>query len=159
MGGCRMNTKGSLILLELCTLYFAFQYAAVFDPAAGFQARRLLVVTDGWWMVVVDGGGGWWMVVVVVDGGGGGWWWMVVEGGGWWWHSHVTEGRTYALSAPYLFTVLFLCVFTLLRSKRKKTVMSHRPGCTTPGVLFPSETRPEQSNTTCSNTCNKSHSS
>ena len=39
------------------------QYAAVFAPAAGFQARRLLVVTDGWWMVV---DGGWWMVV---DGG------------------------------------------------------------------------------------------
>ena len=44
-----------LILLELCTVYFAFQYAAIFDPAAGFQARRLLVVTDGR-MVVVDGG-------------------------------------------------------------------------------------------------------
>ena len=54
-----MNKEGFLILLELCTVYFAFQYAAVFDPAAGFQARRLLVVTDGrtdggWWMV--DGG-------------------------------------------------------------------------------------------------------
>ena len=39
-----MNKEGFLILLELCTVYFAFQYAAVFDPAAGFQARRLLVV-------------------------------------------------------------------------------------------------------------------
>ena len=38
-----MNKEGFLILLELCTVYFAFQYAAVFDPAAGFQARRLLV--------------------------------------------------------------------------------------------------------------------
>ena len=47
MGGCGMNKEGFLILLELCTVYFAFQYAAVFDPAAGFQARRLLVVTDG----------------------------------------------------------------------------------------------------------------
>ena len=54
-----MNKESFLILLELCTVYFAFQYAAVFDPAAGFQARRLLVVTDGrtdrrtdgwWWM-------------------------------------------------------------------------------------------------------------
>ena len=43
MGGCGMNKEGFLILLELCTVYFAFQYAAVFDPAAGFQARRLLV--------------------------------------------------------------------------------------------------------------------
>ena len=52
MGGCEMNKEGFLILLELCTVYFAFQYVAVFDPAAGFQARRLLVVTDGgWWMV------------------------------------------------------------------------------------------------------------
>ena len=42
-----MNKEGFLILLELCTVYFAFQYAAVFDPAAGFQARRLLVMTDG----------------------------------------------------------------------------------------------------------------
>ena len=50
-----MNKEGFLILLELCTVYFAFQYAAVFDPAAGFQARRLLVVTDGWWWMVVDG--------------------------------------------------------------------------------------------------------
>ena len=53
-----MNKEGFLILLELCTVYFAFQYAAVFDPAAGFQARRLLVVTDG--RMVVDGGW-WWM--------------------------------------------------------------------------------------------------
>ena len=51
-----MNKEGFLILLELCTVYFAFQYAAIFDPAAMFQARRLLVVTDGR-MVVVDGGG------------------------------------------------------------------------------------------------------
>ena len=36
MGGCGMNKEGFLILLELCTVYFAFQYAAVFDPAAGF---------------------------------------------------------------------------------------------------------------------------
>ena len=76
-----MNKEGFLILLELCTVYFAFQYAAVFDPAAGFQARRLLVVTDGWWWMVVDGGwwmvdsGGWWVV-------GGGWW---MGDGGWWW--------------------------------------------------------------------------
>ena len=48
IGGCGMNKD--------------LQYAAVFAPAAGFQARRLLVVTDGWWMVA----GGWWMVV---DGG------------------------------------------------------------------------------------------
>ena len=54
-----MNKEGFLIFLELCTVYFAFQYAAIFDPAAGFQARRLLVVTDGWWWMVVDGG--WWM--------------------------------------------------------------------------------------------------
>ena len=47
-----MNNEGFLILLELCTVYFAFQYAAIFDPAAGFQARRLLVVTDGWWWMV-----------------------------------------------------------------------------------------------------------
>ena len=33
------------------------QYTAIFAPAAGFQARRLLVVTDG--RMVVDGG--WWM--------------------------------------------------------------------------------------------------
>ena len=38
-----MNKEGFLILLELCTVYFAFQYAAIFNPAAGFQARRLLV--------------------------------------------------------------------------------------------------------------------
>ena len=38
-----MNKEGFLILLEFCTVYFAFQYVAVFDPAAGFQARRLLV--------------------------------------------------------------------------------------------------------------------
>ena len=57
-GGCAMNKEGFLIFLELCTVYFAFQYAAVFDPAAGFQACRLLVVTDGWWMV----DGGLWMV-------------------------------------------------------------------------------------------------
>ena len=47
--------------------------------------------------VVVDGGGWWW------------WWWMVVVdggGGGWWWHSHVTEGRTYALLAPYLSIII-----------------------------------------------------
>ena len=56
MVGCGINKEGFLILLELCTVYFAFQYAAIFDPAAGFQARRLLVVTDGR-MVVVDGGG------------------------------------------------------------------------------------------------------
>ena len=37
-----MNKEGFLILLELCTVYFAFQYAAIFEPAAGFQARRLL---------------------------------------------------------------------------------------------------------------------
>ena len=54
-----MNKEGFLILLELCTVYFAFQYAAIFDPAAGFQARRLLVVTDGWWWMV--DGGWWWM--------------------------------------------------------------------------------------------------
>ena len=66
-GGCGMNKEGFLILLELCTVYFAFQYAAIFDPAAGFQARRLLVVTDG---RMVDGG--WW------------WWWWIVDGGGWW---------------------------------------------------------------------------
>ena len=54
-----MNKEGFLILLELCTVYFAFQYAAIFDPAAGFQARRLLVVTDG--RMVVDGGGSGWM--------------------------------------------------------------------------------------------------
>ena len=54
-----MNKEGFLILLELCTVYFAFQFAAIFDPAAGFQARRLLVVTDGWWMVDGGGGGGW----------------------------------------------------------------------------------------------------
>ena len=53
-----MNKEGFLILLKLCTVYFAFQYAAVFDPAAGFQARRLLVVMDG---RMVDGGGGGWM--------------------------------------------------------------------------------------------------
>ena len=41
--GCGINKEGFLILPELCTVYFAFQYAAVFDPAAGFQARRLLV--------------------------------------------------------------------------------------------------------------------
>ena len=61
-----LNKEGFLILLEF---YFAFQYVAVFDPAAGFQARRLLVVTDG--RMVVDGG--WWMV------DGGGWWWWMVE--------------------------------------------------------------------------------
>ena len=42
-----MNKEGFLILLELCTVYFALQYAAVLDPAAGFQGRRQLVVTDG----------------------------------------------------------------------------------------------------------------
>ena len=67
-----MNKEGFLILLELCTVYFAFQYAAIFDPAAGFQARRLLVVTDGWW--IVDGG---WLMV---DGR----WWLMMDGGGWW---------------------------------------------------------------------------
>ena len=36
MGGCVMNTEGFLILLELCTVYFGFQYADVFDPAAWF---------------------------------------------------------------------------------------------------------------------------
>ena len=35
--------EGFLILLELYAVYFAFQYAAILDPAAGFQARRLLV--------------------------------------------------------------------------------------------------------------------
>ena len=51
MGGCGMNKEGFLILLELCRVYFAFKYAAIFDPAVGFQVRRLLVVTDGgWWM-------------------------------------------------------------------------------------------------------------
>ena len=54
MGGCGVNKDCFLILLELCTVYFAFQYAAVFDPVAGFQARCLLVVTDG--RMVVDGG-------------------------------------------------------------------------------------------------------
>ena len=50
-----MKKEVFLILLKLCTAYFAFQYAAVFDPAAGFQARRLLVVTDGgWWSVDGD---------------------------------------------------------------------------------------------------------
>ena len=34
--------KGFLILLDF-QVYFAFQYAAVLAPAAGFQARRLLV--------------------------------------------------------------------------------------------------------------------
>ena len=53
MGGCGMNKEGFLILLELCTAYFAFQNAAIFDLAAGFQARRLLVLTNG---------GGWWML-------------------------------------------------------------------------------------------------
>ena len=67
MGGCGMNKEGFLILLELCRVYFAFQCAAIFDLAAGFQARQQLVVTDGWWMVVH-----------------GGWWWMV-DSGGWWW--------------------------------------------------------------------------
>ena len=43
MGGCGMNKEDFLILLELCIVYFAFQYAAVFDPAAGFQACRQLV--------------------------------------------------------------------------------------------------------------------
>ena len=51
-----LNKEGFLILLEF---YFAFQYVAVFDPAAGFQARRLLVVTDGRLVVVVDAG--WWI--------------------------------------------------------------------------------------------------
>ena len=61
------------------------QYAAVFAPAAGFQARRLLVVTDGWWMV----DGGWWMVV---DGG----WWMV-DGSGWWTVDGFQKGSLFLL--------------------------------------------------------------
>ena len=71
----------------------------------------VVVVVDGcdgwwwWWMVVIGGGGWWWWWWKVV--GGGGRWWVVVEGGGWWWrHSHVTEGRTYALLAPYLFHIV-----------------------------------------------------
>ena len=43
MVGCGMKTEGFLIFLELCIVYFALEYAAVFDPAAGFQARSLLV--------------------------------------------------------------------------------------------------------------------
>ena len=35
-----MNKEGFLILLELCTVYFAFQYVAVVDPAAGFQVKK-----------------------------------------------------------------------------------------------------------------------
>ena len=47
MGGCAMNKDGFLILLELCTVYFAFQYTSIFDPATGFQVRYLLVETGG----------------------------------------------------------------------------------------------------------------
>ena len=43
MGGYGMNKEGFLIMLELCKAHFVVQYAAVFDLAAGFQARRLHV--------------------------------------------------------------------------------------------------------------------
>ena len=43
MDVCGINKEGFPILLELCTIYFAFPYTAIFDLAAGFQAGRLLV--------------------------------------------------------------------------------------------------------------------
>ena len=42
-------TDRLLLVDGWCGMNTYLQYAAVFDPAAGFQARRLLVVTDGWW--------------------------------------------------------------------------------------------------------------
>ena len=44
-----------MLVYEWLGMNTDLQYAAVFGPAAGFQARRQLVVTDGGW-IVVDGG-------------------------------------------------------------------------------------------------------